>query len=136
MLHHTLNFGRELQEQLDRQNYIKQDTNERNLKLQTSFQDEGDGSVGMKIKGEVKGGGTDKTEKRKRQQENKGEKTGTIGFQPLHNMRFELVSLSLISHQADPAVTRFAPYEVSLSHLCSSPIEVSLCRPEEAGLTS
>ena len=65
MLHHTLNFGRELQEQLDRQNYIKQDTNERNLKLQTSFQDEGDGSVGMKIKGEVKGGGTDKTEKEK-----------------------------------------------------------------------
>jgi len=43
MLHHTLNFGRELQEQLDRQNYIKQDTNERTLKLQTSFQDEGDG---------------------------------------------------------------------------------------------
>ena len=66
MLHHTLNFGRELQEQLDRQNYIKQDTNERTLKSQTrSFQDEGDGIVGMTIKGEVKGGGTDKTEKEK-----------------------------------------------------------------------
>ena len=51
---------------MDRQNYIKQDTNEKTLKLQTrSFQDEGDGSVGMKIKGEVKGGGTDKTEKEK-----------------------------------------------------------------------
>ena len=66
MLHHTHSFGREFQEQLDRQNYIKQDTNEKTLKLQTrSFQDEGDVSVGMKIKGEVKGGGTDKTEKEK-----------------------------------------------------------------------
>ena len=33
MLHHTHNFGRELQEQLDRQNYIKQDTNEKHLKV-------------------------------------------------------------------------------------------------------
>ena len=36
------------------------------LKSQTrSFQDEGDGSVDMKIKGEVKWGGTDKTQEEK-----------------------------------------------------------------------
>ena len=49
MLHHAHNFGRDLKEQLDRQNYIRQRsfystcTNDRNLKAQTrSFQDKGD----------------------------------------------------------------------------------------------
>lgn len=41
-------------------------TNDKNLKTQTSFQDKGPRSVGIRIKGEVKREGTKKTEKDKK----------------------------------------------------------------------
>ena len=70
MLHYAQNFSRDLQEQLDRQNYIKQRsffssyTNDRNLKIQTrSFQAKGGGSIVIRIKGEVKGRESEKTER-------------------------------------------------------------------------
>ena len=74
MFCHAHNVGRDFQEQLDRQtklhktkSLLKACTNGRNLKTQTSsLQDEGHGSVRVRTKGEVKGGGTEKTEKRER----------------------------------------------------------------------
>ena len=68
MLHCAHSVGRDLQEQLDRQNYItnryksqKKDTNKK-------FFDKRDGRAGVRIKGEVKRGGTEKM-KRDRKRE-------------------------------------------------------------------
>ena len=66
MLHYAHDFGRELQEQLARQNYIKQTSQWQKLKDTRSFQDKGDRSADTRIKREVTKGGTEKTEKRKR----------------------------------------------------------------------
>ena len=69
MLHYAHNFGRDLQEQLDRQNYITKipmtklkDTNKKYSGLRGW-------ECRYRTKGELKGGGTEKTEKRKGQKE-------------------------------------------------------------------
>ena len=70
MLHCAHSVGRDLQEQLDRQNYItnryksqKKDTNKK-------FFDKRDGRAGVRIKGEVKRGGTEKMKRdRKRERD-------------------------------------------------------------------
>ena len=63
MLHCDHNVSKDLQELLDRQNYFTKIP--MIILSNRSFQDKGDGSVGIRIKGEVKGGGTEKTEKEK-----------------------------------------------------------------------
>ena len=70
MLHCAHSVGRDLQEQLDRQNYItnryksqKKDTNKK-------FFDKRDARAGVRIKGEVKRGGTEKMKRdRKRERD-------------------------------------------------------------------
>ena len=78
VLCHAHNDCRDLQEQLDRQNYIIYGTND-NLKTQMrSFQDKEEWCIGVRTKGEVNGGGTEKTEN-----ENEKEREIIIATHPL-----------------------------------------------------
>ena len=78
VLCHAHNDCRDLQEQLDRQNYIIYGTND-NLKTQMrSFQDKEEWCIGVRTKGEVIGGGTEKTEN-----ENEKEREIIIATHPL-----------------------------------------------------
>ena len=65
MLHCVHNIGRDLQEQLARQNCITKIPMTKLENINKGFQDKEDKSVGVRTKGEIKGGETEKTENEK-----------------------------------------------------------------------
>ena len=69
MLHRAHNVGRDLQEQLDRQNYITNKDTSHKTDTNKKFLDKGDGRAEVRIKGEVKRGGTEKMKKRQKERE-------------------------------------------------------------------
>lgn len=63
MFHCVHNISRDFQQQLDRQNCITEVPTTKLENINKGFQDKEDEIVGVRTKGEIKGGKTEKTEK-------------------------------------------------------------------------